>query len=96
MRTDADPIAHVEEMFALGPASAPAADEAIRPLGVALALRAPAGASRDGVELAYCEELQVSVVDGVPAVESAAAAAVLAKKANTVEDSQTWTDEVAQ
>lgn len=65
-----------------------------RPFGLALARPAPATCTADPV-LTYDPNAQVSMLGSVPAVESPHAAGLMRKKGNTVEDSQTYPDEVS-
>jgi hypothetical protein len=65
-----------------------------RPFGLALARPVPPANSADPV-LTYNPTAQVSMLGSVPAVESPHAAGLMRKKGNTVEDSQTFPDEVA-
>lgn len=91
-----EPLVHVGELFPFRPADERAAAGVSRPLGAALATPPRILPGDPAPTLGYSDESQVATVDGRPAVTSVHGEGLMAKKGNTVEDSQTDTEELAR
>lgn len=91
---DDDALAPVGGAFPFRRVHEDAEQSGVRPFGLALARPVPPSTASDPT-LTYDQDRQVSMLGPVPAVESPHVKDLMRKKGNTVEDGQTWPDEVA-
>lgn len=94
MRYDA-PLVDVEDLFPTKTTTDHVATGTSRPFGLTLTLPIPDATTVDH-SVGYSDDLQVSTVEGTPAVHVARFQPLVAKKQATTMDHQTWDDELTR